>query len=98
MKNASASSAPRVEAAIVLLVFAFTLTIRIWGISSRFLLLGDQIRDWSIALGSFAELPLVGPATHVHGYTIGPAFYWILWAIRVSVGPWFHNLPHAGGI
>jgi hypothetical protein len=34
----------------------------------------------------------------VHGYTIGPAFYWILWAIRVVVGPWFHNLPHAGGI
>ena len=43
-------------------------------------------------------MPLVGPPTHVGGYTIGPAFYWILWAIRVSVGPWFDNLPHAGGI
>jgi hypothetical protein len=61
-------------------------------------LLGDQIRDWSIALRSFGDLPLVGPPTHVGGYTIGPAFYWILWAIRVSVGPWFLNLPHAGGI
>ena len=61
-------------------------------------MLGDQIRDWGIALGPFSELPLVGPATHVGGYTIGPAFYWILWAIRVTVGPWFENLPHAGGI
>ena len=72
--------------------------IRVWGISTRFLLLGDQIRDWEIALRPLAELPLVGPPTHVHGYTIGPAFYWILWAIRVTVGPWFQNLPHAGGI
>jgi hypothetical protein len=29
---------------------------------------------------------------------VGPAFYWILWLIRVTVGPWFENLPHAGGI
>jgi hypothetical protein len=60
--------------------------------------LGDQIRDWEIALGPFSRLPLVGPATHVHGYTIGPAFYWVLWVIRVVFGPWFENLPHAGGI
>jgi hypothetical protein len=60
--------------------------------------LGDQIRDWDIALGSFTQLPLVGPPTHVHGYTIGPAFYWVLWTIRVVFGPWFQNLPHAGGI
>ncbi|MCM3881614.1 MAG: hypothetical protein ND807_16010 [Vicinamibacterales bacterium] len=61
-------------------------------------MLEDQIRDWGIALGPFSELPLVGPPTHVGGYTIGPAFYWILWLIRVTVGPWFQNLPHAGGI
>jgi hypothetical protein len=79
-------------------IFAFTLLVRVRGISTHFWLLGDQIRDWSIALRSFTELPLVGPATHVGGYTIGPAFYWILWAIRVTVGPWFDNLPHAGGI
>ncbi len=81
-----------------MLTFTFALAIRVWGISQHFWLLGDQIRDWSIVLGSFSELPLVGPPTHVGGYTIGPAFYWILWAIRVSVGPWFQNLPHAGGI
>ena len=39
----------------------------------------------------------MGPATHVGGYTIGPAYYWIMWAIRVIAGPWFDNLPHAGG-
>jgi hypothetical protein len=79
-------------------VFAITLAARIRGISTHFWLLGDQIRDWGIALRPFADLPLVGPPTHVHGYTIGPAYYWLMWAIRVSVGPWFDNLPHGGGI
>lgn len=78
--------------------FVFTLTVRVDSIGTRFWLLRDQIRDWSIALGPFTDLPLVGPATHVGGYTIGPAFYWILWGIRVTVGPFFQNLPHAGGI
>jgi hypothetical protein len=83
---------------IPVLAFALTLALRVHGISRHFSLLGDQIRDWGIALGPFSELPLVGPATHVGGYTIGPAFYWILWAIRVIVGPWFDNLPHGGGV
>src|SRR5262245_4338819 len=87
---------PRRASAI--LVFVVTLALRIRGVSDHFWMLGDQIRDWSIALRPFTELPLVGPPTHVGGYTIGPAFYWILWAIRVVVGPWFDNLPHAGGI
>jgi hypothetical protein len=78
--------------------FAVTLAIRIRGIDRHFWLLEDQIRDWSIVLESFARLPLVGPPTHIGGYTIGPAFYWILWTIRVTFGPWFQNLPHAGGI
>ena len=92
------SSAGYTRAATLTLAFALTLTIRVWDIHRHFWLLGDQIRDWSIALGPLTELPLVGPATHVGGYTIGPAFYGILWSIRVSVGPWFENLPHAGGI
>ena len=83
---------------IFALTFVATLTVRVWGIGSHFWLLGDQMRDWAISLGSFSSLPLVGPATHVGGYTIGPAFYWILWTIRVIVGPWFGNLPHGGGI
>lgn len=94
----SVLSARRRELAVAAAVFLFTLTIRVWGISTRFQLLGDQIRDWEIALQPLTSLPLVGPPTHVHGYTLGPAFYWILWAIRVMVGPWFQNLPHAGGI
>jgi hypothetical protein len=88
----------RREIVVAVLVFLFTCGIRVWGISTRFQLLGDQIRDWDIALQPLTHLPLVGPPTHVHGYTLGPAFYWILWIIRVTVGPWFHNLPHAGGI
>jgi hypothetical protein len=83
---------------IALPVFALALAIRIHGISQHFWMLGDQIRDWAIALRPFSELPLVGPPTHVGGYTIGPAFYWILWILRVTFGPWFDNLPHAGGI
>jgi hypothetical protein len=83
---------------ILTLTFVATVTLRVWHIDIRFWLLEDQIRDWGIALRPLAEMPLVGPPTHVHGYTIGPAFYWILWLIRVSVGPWFENLPHAGGI
>ena len=79
-------------------IVVFTFIVRVWGVNRHFWMLGDQIRDWTIALGSFTSLPLVGPATHVGGYTIGPAFYWILWLIRVAVGPWFQNLPHAGGI
>jgi hypothetical protein len=84
--------------AVLGLTFASTLALRIRGIDRHFWLLEDQIRDWSIALGPLTALPLVGPPTHVGGYTIGPAFYWILWMIRVSFGPWFQNLPHAGGI
>ena len=80
------------------MAFAAALTLRIRGVDRHFWMLGDQIRDWELALGPFSDLPLVGPATHVGGYTIGPAFYWILWLIRLTFGPWFDNLPHAGGI
>ena len=83
---------------IPVVTFALTLALRIHGIDRHFWMFRDQIRDWTIALGPFSALPLVGPATHVGGYTIGPAFYWILWLIRVLVGPWFDNLPHGGGI
>jgi hypothetical protein len=80
------------------LTFALTLFVRVRGISTHFWMLWDQIRDWGIALGPFTDLPLVGPPTHFRGFTIGPAFYWVLWSLRVTIGPWFDNLPHAGGI
>jgi hypothetical protein len=79
-------------------VFVLASVARTWHIERHFAMLGDQIRDWAIALGPLTSLPLVGPATHVGGYTVGPAFYWLLWAIRVVVGPWFDYLPHGGGI
>lgn len=86
------------RAFLYVLTFALTLYVRVRGISTHFWMLWDQIRDWGIALGPFTDLPLVGSPTHFRGYTIGPAFYWVLWIIRVTVGPWFDNLPHAGGI
>ena len=86
------------RALVYVLTFALTLFIRVRGVSTHFWMLWDQIRDWGIALGPFTDLPLVGPPTHFRGFTIGPAFYWILWGIRVTIGPLFDNLPHAGGI
>ena len=83
---------------IALLVFAATLTLRVWGIATDFPLQRDQARDWEIALRPFTSLPLVGPPTHVGGYTIGPAFYWVLWSIGALAGPWADYLPHAGGV
>jgi len=83
---------------VAVMVFAVTFGMRVWGITRDFWLAGDQIRDWSIALGTFTQLPLVGPSTHPGESSIGPAFYWGLWLIRVSIGPGFQNLPHAGGI
>jgi hypothetical protein len=92
----TASRGTRLGVALVVLVAA--LAIRIQGITTAFWMLRDQTRDWEIVQGSFMSLPLVGPGTHVGGYTIGPAFYWILWGIRVLFGPWFDYLPHSGGI
>lgn len=84
--------------ALAALVLVSTFVVRIQDVTTSSLVLRDQARDWLIVQRSFGDLPLLGPATHVGGYTIGPAFYWILWLIRVVFGPWFENLPHAGGI
>jgi len=97
MQTRSITSRPA-ALGVISLTFVLAVALRVWGIDTRFWLLEDQMRDWWFALGPFSGLPLVGPPTHVGGYTIGPAFYWILWGIRVTVGPWFDNLPHAGGI
>jgi len=96
--DSAALANPRLRLALAAVTFVVTFFLRTRDISRHFWLLGDQIRDWAIALGTLNSLPLVGPPTHVHGYTIGPAFYWILWSIRVVVGPFFQNLPHGGGI
>jgi hypothetical protein len=87
-------SARAVTAAIV---FAYLVFARTRHITETFVLLGDQILYWTMALGPFRELPLAGPSS-VGGTTLGPAFVWTVWAIRHLVGPFTDNLPHAGGI
>jgi hypothetical protein len=86
----------RIAAAVVL--FGYLTFIRTRGISQTFWLLGDQILYWRIALGSWHDLPTGGGFSSVGGTTLGPVFFWTLWAIRHLVGPWTENLPHAGGI
>lgn len=81
---------------MALSLFATLVIARTAGVSSTMWLLGDQIRDWTVALGPAAALPLTGPASVAGGTSLGPYFYWGLWAIRVSIGGWFDNLPHAG--
>jgi hypothetical protein len=92
------SLTPRARIALAAVFFIYVLAIRTYDISSTFLMLGDQIRDWTIALGSWRDLPLTGPPSVAGGRTLGPMFYWLLWLGRVTVGPFTDNLPHAGGI
>jgi hypothetical protein len=89
--------APRQLLAPVL-VFLYLAFARTRGISQSFWLLGDQIRDWRIALGPWSDLPLGGVHSSVGGTTLGPVYTWVLWGIRHVVGPWTDYLPHAGGI
>lgn len=74
------------------------MTVRTWGITRSFLLLRDQIRDWKIALGPITELPLTGTQSTAGGSSLGPIYYWVLWASRRIIGPFTNNLPHAGAI
>lgn len=98
MPRLSVSFRSTAIAAVGLLLFSYTLWFRTHGIAETFFLHADQIRDWQIALRSPADLPLVGPPTHAGGSTAGPVYYWILWLIAHTVGPWVDYLPHAGGI
>ena len=77
--------------------FAYVLYIRVYDIADTFLMLGEQTRDWAVALGGITELPLTGAPSTAGGRGFGPAYYWILWLGRVIVGPFADNLPHAGG-
>ena len=77
---------------------AYLMFARTRGINSSFLLLRDQIRDWGFALGPLADLPLTGTQSTAGGSSLGPIYYWVLWACRVVIGPWTNNLPTAGAI
>ena len=91
-------AAARAGFAAVSAVALYTFFIRTRGITDHFLMLREQIRDWTIAMGPLTSLPLVGTASTAGGHTFGPIFYWVLWLIRVVVGPFAGYLPHAGGV
>src|ERR1044071_6416546 len=81
-----------------LLLCLYSFYFRTFQVTEHFHLLGDQVRDWNWALKPFRELPRVGTPTSKGGYCLGPIFYWTLWFIRVTIGRFYENLPHAGGI
>ena len=78
--------------------FLYVLAIRTYDVATTFLMLGEQTRDWAVALGGITELPLLGAPSTAGGRGLGPAYYWVLWIGRVTIGPFMDNLPHAGGV
>jgi hypothetical protein len=83
---------------LCLLLCLYSFYFRTFQVTEHFHLLGDQVRDWNWAVKPFRELPLVGTPTSQGGFCLGPIFYWTLWFIRITIGPFYENLPHAGGI
>jgi hypothetical protein len=79
-------------------LFLYVVWIRVYDVSSTFLMLGEQTRDWTVALGGLTDLPLVGAPSTAGGRGFGPAYYWLLWMGRMLLGPFMDNLPHAGGV
>jgi hypothetical protein len=72
--------------AAVAATFVLTFALRVWDVQSTFWMAEEQMRDWTLALTTTRDVFLAGP------------FYWILWLFRITVGPLFENLPHAGAI
>jgi hypothetical protein len=83
---------------LAVVFFVYVLVIRTYDVASTFLMLGEQTRDWTVALGSITNLPLVGAPSTAGGRGFGPSYYWVLWIGRVVLGPFMDNLPHAGGV
>ena len=86
------------KTAVAAVFFAYVLYIRIYDVADTFLMLGEQTRDWTIALAGITELPLTGAPSTAGGRGFGPVYYWILSLGRNLVGPFTDVLPHAGGI
>lgn len=78
-------------------LFFYVLVIRTYDVATTFLMLGEQTRDWTIALAGILDLPLTGAPSTAGGRGLGPVYYWLLWIGRVTIGPFMDNLPHAGG-
>jgi hypothetical protein len=84
--------------ALAAVFFLYVLAIRTYDVATTFLMLGEQTRDWAIALGGITDLPLLGAPSTAGGRGLGPAYYWVLWLGRVTIGAFMDNLPHAGGV
>lgn len=84
--------------ALASVFFLYVLVMRTHDVARTFLMLGEQTRDWTIALGSLTDLPLTGAPSTAGGRGFGPIYYWLLWIGRVTLGPFMDNLPHAGGV
>ncbi len=84
--------------ALASVFFVYVLAMRTYDVATTFLMLGEQTRDWTIALGSLTDLPLAGAPSTAGGRGFGPVYYWLLWIGRFSLGPFMDNLPHAGGV
>jgi len=89
---------PRARIAIAVVFFIYVLLIRTYDLANSFLMIGEQIRDWRIAVGSWTDLPLTGAPSTAGGRGFGPVYYWLLWIGRQIVGPFTQNFPHGGGI
>ena len=98
MRPSALRRVPGAYALLLLALGAYLLLLRTWGVSDSFLMLRDQIRDWRFALGPLSGLPLTGTQSTAGGSSLGPIYYWLLWLIRVAVGPWTGGLPHAGAV
>lgn len=84
--------------AVAAIFFVYIFVVRTYDVADTFLMLGEQTRDWTIALGGISELPLTGAPSTAGGRGFGPVYYWLLWAGRQVIGPFTDNLPHAGGL
>ena len=54
------------------LFFLYVLAIRTYDVATTFLMLGEQTRDWTIALGGITDLPLTGAPSTAGGRGFGP--------------------------
>ena len=79
-------------------VFLGLTLLRTHDIARTFWMFGDQIHYWESALLPLSQQPLGGIEGHVGVSTLGPIYYWLVWLSRVTLGPFFDNLPHAGAI
>ena len=88
----------RKQFAVSVACFVGLVWLRTDDITKSFWLFGDQILFWNTALLPLHEQPLAGPEQHVGGYALGPGYNWFVWLSRVTFGPFYENLPHAGAI